>query len=194
MQIYGTGFNAHGQLKPECPDRDLVRFEKLYEYVDEEPGRTSGGSSVQVLCALWSCTVWRVGEELFYLGYRPIPTHHLRPELASGGGEVDKWGSSTRIHIAGPSSASAWASRVRSVFGDVSGVRGAVMDDGMVWVFRDGAAEVDGDNGGGNGEAEPRLEPCQVRRSVRYVAVLDNGQVCVNECESCCFSFSFMRF
>ena len=58
MELRVSGFNSHKQIKANS-EEDVSEFSKTFE-----------ARSVQVLCALWSCTILQVDESIIYMGYR----------------------------------------------------------------------------------------------------------------------------
>ena len=143
MELYASGFNSHGQLRPNpknlSPD-DLLTFQKIAE-----------GNTIRVHCALWSATVIEVDGRLLFRGFHES-------------GMLD-------------SSISGLAARqVKSVFGDTSGVLGALTQEGEVWRFDSRAGSLV------FVKHEFPAECFLLRQSLRvdHLGIADNGQVCIS--------------
>lgn len=143
MELYASGFNSHGQLRPNprklSPD-DLLTFQKIAE-----------GGTIRVLCALWSATVIEVDGRLLFRGF-------------DESGMLDSF-------ISGLA-----ANQIKSVFGDTSGILGALTQEGEIWRFVSRAGSL----------VFVRHEFSAgcflVRRAlcVDHLAIADNGQVCIS--------------
>lgn len=159
MELYATGFNAHTQLLPTPspyptpsppPPSDLLTFQKI----------ASGTSSIRVLCALWSTTVFEIDHQLFLNGFHDTSIYHNEP-------------------ITGLS-----ARDVKAVFGDAGGgVIGALGWRGELWkvVEREGGLgflECEVERGSWLGLEREEGEGAGERRGViDWIAVAENGQV-----------------
>lgn len=108
---------------------------------------------LNVRCALWSCTVIQSDGTLLHQGYRPSG---LDPIL-----------------IDGPPSRT-----IKSIFGDTSGVLGALATDGCVYLYHDGPHDRSG------AEFREHRFPedsfiVQQGLTIEHLAIADNGEVCI---------------
>lgn len=117
---------------------------------------------LNVRCALWSSTVIQSDGTLLHQGYRPS---RLCPTL-----------------IDGPP-----PRNIKSIFGDTSGVLGALATDGSLYLYHDGS----------HGRAGPEFKKhrfpedsfiVQQSLAIEYLAIADNGEVCI--CTSASLSMS----
>lgn len=58
MELYGTGFNAQGQLSSTSCPKDLLSFQKIAE-----------GNRIRIHCAVWNATVLEIDGILHYRGF-----------------------------------------------------------------------------------------------------------------------------
>lgn len=58
MELYGAGFNAHGQLSSTSCPKDLLRFQKIAE-----------GNRIRIRCAVWNATVLEIDGTVYYRGF-----------------------------------------------------------------------------------------------------------------------------
>ena len=143
MELYASGFNSHGQLRPNSktlsPD-DLLTFQKIAE-----------GSTIRVRCALWSATVIEVDDRLLFRGFHQT-------------GIIDSTISGLAV------------SNIKSVFGDTSGVLGALTNDGEIWrfVLRAGILMFV------KHEFPSKCFLVQHGLCIDHFAIADNGQVCIS--------------
>ena len=108
---------------------------------------------LDVRCALWSSTVIQNDGTLLHQGYRPSG---LSPIL-----------------IDGPP-----PRNIKSIFGDTSGVLGALATDGSLHLYHDGS------HGGGGPEFKKHRFPkgsfvVQQGLAIEHIAIADNGEVCI---------------
>ena len=113
---------------------------------------------LNVRCALWSSTVVESDGTLLHQGYRPSG---LYPTL-----------------IDGPP-----PRNIKSVFGDTSGVLGALTTDGSLYLYRDDS----------QGNVGPELKKhrfpedsfiVQQSLGIEHLAIADSGEVCICTCPS----------
>lgn len=117
---------------------------------------------LHVPCALWSSTVIQSDGTLLHQGYRPSG---LCPTL-----------------IDGPP-----PRNIKSIFGDTSGVLGALATDGSLYLYHDGS----------HGRTGPEFKKhrfpedsfmFQQSLAIEHLAIADDGEVCI--CTSASFSMS----
>ena len=109
--------------------------------------------SINMRCALWSSTVIQSDGILLHQGYRPSGLNPTR--------------------IDGPP-----ARDIKSIFGDTSGVLGALATDGSLYLYYDGSHRKAGP------EFKKHLFPedsfiIQQSLAIEYLAIADNGEVCI---------------
>lgn len=117
---------------------------------------------LNVRCALWSSTVVQNDGTLLHQGYRPPGLH---PTL-----------------IDGPP-----PRNIRSLFGDTSGVLGALATDGSLYLYHDGSGSKVGPEFKKHRFPEDSFifQQCV---AIEHLAIADNGEVCI--CTSASFSVS----
>ena len=149
MELHASGFNAHHQLLPS-PSPNSTPASNLLTF---RPVLTTTNGPIKIRAALWSTTVIERQGQLWQHG-------HNGRDLAP-------------VPILGMT-----ADDTKCVFGDVSGVLGAVGKDGKLYVYR---------NGNGDG-GKPRLshwiwqEGTVLGKSdvqVQSVAIAESEEVCV---------------
>ena len=155
MQLYSTGFNAHHQLNPHNPQPDSTI--STFQLVIDSP--SSPRDNIKIHAALWSVTVLEINSQLYHYGYNGRDN-------------------STPVPITGQD-----ARNVKTIFGDVSGVLGAVGRDGIVYVFQSNGEEERGQEGNGL-VFRPHAWPessfvVKMELGVEFVVVADNEEVCL---------------
>jgi len=104
MELYACGLNAHQQLCTNS-ENESEPSQNLYEFQKVEDCKT-----VRIFCALWCATILEIDDRLVFRGFH---TSGLTNCSISGPGPGESHG-------------------IRSVFGDLSGVIGAIADDGLL--------------------------------------------------------------
>lgn len=129
MELYASGFNAHGQLLPSCSPHDLQSFQKVAQ-----------GSRIRVRCATWSATVLEIDGVLELRG-----SQRRRSDQAGDTGEgedVPGEERNSRKKVAMIQGLS--ADRIQTIVGDASGILCALTTEGELW-FLDEIKEVSGE-------------------------------------------------
>ncbi len=180
MELYASGFNAHGQLiyskEDQAAPQDLCAFKKI-----------ASGTYVRLHCAVWNATVLQVDNVIYYRGF-----HRSSGSSAGSGGMI-----LDNAEILGLP-----PSRIKSIFGDnTNGILGALTHDGEVWilVFVGGVpSEFPGQLVFVKHEFDP--ESCWLavadnkvfKMKIEHIAIADNEQVSVCTCSFFLFFLSFL--
>lgn len=121
MELYGSGFNAHGQLLPSCSTHDLHSFQKI-----------ASGTTIRVRCATWSATVLEIDGVLELRGSQ---SHNDQAggcgkdkDLPADGHERNH--NKTVAVIRGLP-----ADRIKTIVGDASGILCALTMEGELWLL-----------------------------------------------------------
>ena len=104
MELYACGLNAHQQLCTTSENQNNS-CQNLYDFQ-----KVADCKNVRIFCALWCATILEIDDRLHFRGFH-----------SSG---------LTSCTISGPRSGQGHG--IRSVFGDLSGVIGAIADDGLL--------------------------------------------------------------
>lgn len=127
MELYASGFNAHGQLLPSHSPPDLLAFRRI----------ASGASTIRVRCATWSATVLEIDGVLELRGCLP----------GEGRDEVDERGGKSKVAVL----RGLPADEIKTIVGDGSGVLGALTTEGEIWVLDGRGGRDDRELGGPDG-------------------------------------------
>lgn len=133
MELYASGFNAHGQLLPAHSPHDLLAFRRI----------ASGTSTIRVRCATWSATVLEIDGVLELRGYLP----------GEGRDEADERGGKSKVAVL----RGLPADGIKTIVGDASGVLGALTTEGEIWVLDGRGGRDDREVGGPNGSTARSL-------------------------------------
>ena len=140
----------------------MCGFNAHYQLVDQEYQsngnilrfeKVYASSYIKVRCALWSCTVVEDDGSLIHRGFR---TSGLDPVSVDG----------------------APPRNIKTLFGDASGVLGALTKGGSIYLFTD---DIDGSNGRRLRKHRFDADNFLSRQNlfIDHLAIADNGEVCI---------------
>lgn len=121
MELYASGFNAHGQLLPSCSPHDLHSFQKI-----------ASGTTIRVRCATWSATVLEIDDVLELRGSQSHGDQAGgcgKDEDLPGGGQERNHNTTVAVIRGLP------ADRIKTIVGDASGVLCALTMEGELWLL-----------------------------------------------------------